>query len=236
MLLIVNILVFIFTLYWLKINLENNLIKYTIDFYIAVSQNISSRIRKYVEYEQFEALRVVLQQEYYNQDLIYISVFNNQQLNLVYFSRYPKLIEYFAGGNIDFFEENKVVFKLKDSHIKIDKNVEITKLLIIYLPLTKNLISDVQEEIKIGYVVIVFDLTKLDKQLKDINFYSWIVVFLLSFFSILISIFMIRQVYSPVEYLKRLTMELSKSKFNFESKTFWFNEFNYLVDSFLRMA
>ncbi|MCS6954754.1 MAG: hypothetical protein NZM44_00140, partial [Candidatus Calescibacterium sp.] len=55
-LLIVNISVFSLTLYWLKKNLESNIIKYTVDFYIATSQNISSRIKKYIEYEQFEAM------------------------------------------------------------------------------------------------------------------------------------------------------------------------------------
>ncbi|MFN3995982.1 MAG: diguanylate cyclase, partial [bacterium] len=235
-LLIVNILIFVFTLYWLKINLENNLIRYMVDFYIAISQNISSRIKRYVEYEQLEALRIILQQEYYNQDLVYISVFDNRGLNLVYVSRYPKLMEHFSIEDPSFFKNKTISFKLEKKHIEIDKNISITKLLIIYLPLMKNIISDIQEEIKIGYVVIAFDLTKLDKQLNEISFYSWLVVFLLSLFSVLVSFFMISQFYSPIEYLKKLTMEISKRKFDLEKKSFWFNEFNYLVDSFLRMS
>ncbi|MCS7244284.1 MAG: GGDEF domain-containing protein [Candidatus Calescibacterium sp.] len=235
-LLIVNISVFSLTLYWLKSNLEANIIKYTIDFYVATSQNISSRIKKYIEYEQFEAMKLVLQQEYYNQDLIFVSVYNSNGVNLAYISRYPRFVDYISRRDMSSFNERNIKFFIDNSLIEIDDKVKISKLLVIFVPIVKTIISDIQDEIYMGHMVIVFDLTKLDNQLRAISFYSNLVIFLLSLLSIVISFFMILQFYRPIEYLKSLSVELSKSKFSFDKKSFWFDEFNYLVDSFLRMA
>lgn len=235
LLLFVNIIVFYLTMFFLKSSLENNLIKYTIDFYIAVSKNISSRIRKYIEYERYEAMKIVLQQEYYNQDLVYISIFNSRDTNLVHESRYPYLVD-FIPKDVSSFEGREIKYHMQKVNINISNNERMTRILVLYVPIKRTIISDIQDEIYIGYMVVAFDLTKLDSQLKNISFYSNLVVFLLVLFSIIVSFFMIVQFYKPIEYLRNLSIEFSKYKFSFVKKNFWFIEFNYLVDSFFRMA
>ncbi len=231
-----NILIFAITLYWLKNNLENNLIKYTIDFYIETSKNISSRMKKYIEYEQFEAMKIILQQEYDNQNIIYLAVFNKQGANLIYFSRYPQLVDYVSKKDFISLLGKTQKYYIDDYNLNIENGEKISKLLIVITPIEKTIISDIQDKILIGYLLIVFDLTRLDNQLKTIGFYSSLVLALLSLFSIIVSIFMIIQFYKPIEYLRNLAVELSKSKFNIQRRVFWFKEFNYLVDSFIRMA
>jgi len=221
---------------WLKGKLEQSLINYTIDSYLAASSNISIRIKKYIEYEQIEAMKIMLQQEYYNQELIFISVFGSNGLNLVSLYRYPKLNDYIIKRSRDFdFNSDKVQFFL--DRVKEDLDGEkVSLLLIIYLPVIKKIVSDIGEEVKLGYILLAFDLTKLDNQLKTLSFYSYMVIILLSLFSFMISTFLILQVYKPLQYLRDLSISLSKGEFRLHRDKFWFVEFNYLVDSFFRMA
>ncbi|MCS7165430.1 MAG: GGDEF domain-containing protein [Candidatus Calescibacterium sp.] len=235
-LLVVNITVFSLILQWLKVNLEKNIIKYTVDSYIAISQNISARIKKYIQYEQFEAMKIVLEQEYYNEDLIFISIYSSGGLNLGHVSRYPELKDYILKMNVMDSNLRETKFYIDNLPRQISEKTKISKILVIFVPIVSTIISDIQDEIYMGYMVVVFDLTKLHNQLKMISFYSYLVMFLLSFVSGIVSYFMILQFYKPIEYLKKLSLDISRSIFSLERKSFWFEEFNYLIDSFLRMA
>ncbi|MEN3014806.1 MAG: GGDEF domain-containing protein [bacterium] len=233
---VLNIAVFYSTVEWLRGRLESDLIKYTVDLYIAISKNMEYRARKYIEYGQYQPLKTIFENEYSNQGLVYVSVFDQNRKLVISYTKSFSISEYIYSLDLEKFLTKDIEHVLVSEDIFSNEGKKIRMTILISTPVVKSIVSDVQDEIHLGYMIFAFDLTNLKSQIEDIRFYSNLVIYLLSIFSGLVIVFMATQFYRPIEYLRLLAIRFSQAKFSFNKKLFWFEEFNYLVDSFFSMA
>ena len=218
----------IFLFYFITTNLINELENYTFNFFQSISKYISSRFKNYIKYEQYVALEMAIKQELGTNKL-------DENLVAVYFfDAQKKMILYYSTTNISIpmdlnsFSNNNSLNRL----IKVSNK----RYLLVYLPIQEKIISDIEEEKTIGYLINVFSLENLDKRINFIYYLSFITFSSIILIYIFFLLFLISQIYLPINYLNKMTFEIKKQRFKLEEKKFLFKEFSSLQKAFIEMG
>ena len=223
------ILSLIFLFYFITTNLINDLENYTFNFFQSISKYISSRFRNYIQYKQYGALEIIIKQELGTNKL------DENLVSIYFFDDQKKMILYYNIANINvpldlsnLPSENFLVKKL----IKVSNK----RYLLVYLPIQEKIISDIQEERTIGYLITVFSLENLDKRINFIYYLSFITFSSIILIYVFFLSFLISQIYLPINYLNKIILEIKKQRFKLEEKKFLFREFNNLQKAFIEMG
>ena len=223
---VISSLLFLF--YFITTKLITDLENYTFNFFVSISNYLASRFKNYIQYEQFQALEIVVKQELENnkldQKLIGIYFFSNDKKMILYYSIAPNLN---LPLNLNDLSDN-----LKTKLIKLNKK----KYLLVYLPIKQAIISDIEEYQTVGYLITIFSLENLDRRINFVYFISSVTFGSIVLIYIFLLFFLISQIYFPINYLNKMILEIKKQRFKLEEKKFLFKEFSNLQKAFLEMG
>ncbi len=218
----------LFLFYFITTKLITDLENYTFNFFVSISNYLSSRFKSYIQYEQFQALEIIVKQELENnkleQSLVGTFFFNNEKKIIFYYSNVKDL-------NVP-LDLNNLSDSLKTKLVRINKK----KYLLIHLPIKQVIISDIEEHQTVGYLVTVFSLENLDKRINFVYFISIVTFGSIILIYIFFLFFLISQIYLPINYLNKMILEIKKQRFKLEEKKFLFKEFSNLQKAFLEMG
>jgi diguanylate cyclase (GGDEF)-like protein len=222
------ILSLIFLFYFITTNLINDLENYTFNFFQSISKYISSRFKNYIQYKQYDALEIVIKQELgtnrLDENLVSIYFFDDQKKMILYYN--------IANINIPLDLNSFPIENLEKKLIKVSNK----RYLLVYLPIQEKIISDIQEERTIGYLISVFSLENLDKRINFIYYLSFITFSSIILIYVFFLSFLISQIYLPISYLNKIILEIKKQRFKLEEKKFLFREFSNLQKAFIEMG
>jgi len=218
----------IFLFYFITTNLIKDLENYTFNFFQSISKYISSRFKNYIQYEQYVALEIAIKQE------LGANKLDENLVAVYFFDAQKKMILYYSTTNISIpmdlnsFSNNNSLNRL----IKVSNK----RYLLVYLPIQEKIISDIEEEKTIGYLINVFSLENLDKRINFIYYLSFITFSSIILIYIFFLLFLISQIYLPINYLNKMIFEIKKQRFKLEEKKFLFKEFSNLQKAFIEMG
>ncbi|MGC8815347.1 MAG: GGDEF domain-containing protein [bacterium] len=227
---IIIILSLIFLFYFITSRLINDLENYTFNFFTSISRYLSSRFKNYIQYEQFSALEIILKQELESNKL------TDDLIAIYFFDKQKKMILYYKINNINLPLDLNNLDDLSNNLLKKLNKIANKRYLVVYLPIKQTIISDIEEEQNIGYLVSVFSLENLDKRINFIYYLSFITFIGIVLVYIFFLVFLISQIYLPIDYLNKMIFEIKKQRFKLEEKRFLFKEFSNLQKAFLEMG
>jgi diguanylate cyclase (GGDEF)-like protein len=198
-----------------------------IDFIInAIKKSI--RFKNYIQYKQYGALEIVIKQELgtnkLDENLVSIYFFDDQKKMILYYN--------IANINIPLDLNSLPNVNLVKKLIKVSNK----RYLLVYIPIQEKIISDIQEERTIGYLITVFSLENLDKRINFIYYLSFITFSSIILIYVFFLSFLISQIYLPINYLNKIILEIKKQRFKLEEKKFLFREFSNLQKAFIEMG
>jgi diguanylate cyclase (GGDEF)-like protein len=223
------ILSLIFLFYFITTNLVNDLENYTFNFFQSISKYISSRFKNYIQYKQYSALEIIIKQELGTNKL------DENLVSIYFFDDQKKIILYYNIANINVPLD---LSNLPSGNFLVKKLIKVSnkRYLLVYLPIQEKIISDIQEERTIGYLITVFSLENLDKRINFIYYLSFITFSSIILIYVFFLSFLISQIYLPINYLNKIIIEIKKQRFKLEEKSFLFREFNNLQKAFIEMG